>query len=185
MTIEQKSASFEFMAFIEDEGTRVFLEKFSSQVKAENCRGKVINIVSFVDYLLSELLIKFSPNKLKATKLTSDLSGCLNSIMNKANVCHMLALLTDNEFEHIKLLANVRNDFAHDWLTDFTSSQVVKRIGKLSSNSNLSSEAKFMVIGGELVTLLHHRLGYAEILNEDLPNKNMVNTASKMAPKRI
>lgn len=177
---------FQFTAHVENESSREFLEQFSDKVKEESCRGKVINIVSFVDSLLSDLLIRFSPNKEKASKLTSDLSGCLNTIMNKANICHMLSLLTDSEFEEIKLLANTRNEFAHKWLTaDFNSPEMVKRLERFFSNSDLSPQSKFMEIAGRLVTQLYHRLEYAELLNEKLPDKNLVEKISKMAPKRL
>ncbi|EGX7690657.1 hypothetical protein ABMY11_21110 [Vibrio vulnificus] len=182
---DSNSGSFEFLAFAKDEKEKLFLSEFSAQVKAENSRGKVINIVSFVDHLLAQLLVEFSPNQSKAQKLTSDLSGCLNTLMNKANMCHMLALLTDTEFEQVKFLANIRNDLAHDWRTDLTSPKLSKRIDKVSASDNGTSETKFMSICGQLVTKLHHRIEYAKILKEELPSKTLVDKISQMAPKRI
>lgn len=179
------STLFTFSAYIKNDDESRFLAEFHAQIEAETSRGKVINIASFVDYLLSQILYEFSPNRAKAQKLTSDLTGCLNTLMNKANVCHMLALLTDTEFEQIKLLANTRNDLAHDWRVNLSSPKLYKRINKDSTNDNESSEEKLISICGQLVTKLHHRIDYAKILNEELPSKDLVDKISQMSPKHI
>ncbi|MBM4910090.1 hypothetical protein [Vibrio vulnificus] len=182
---EKNISSFGFSAHVDNEEERIFLSEFMAQVTMENSRGKVINIVSFVDHLLAQVLSEFSLNKEKALKITSDLSGCLNPIMNKANVCHMLGLLTEHELKQIKAFANVRNEMAHDWRADFSSPNIAKRIQKLSSNINGSIEEQFMALSGQLVTQLHHRIGYAKTLREDLPSKSLVEKISRMATARI
>lgn len=109
------SESFGFISAPKNDEERSWQCRFISEVESETVRGAVLNITSFIDELLIRLLQSFFPNESKARDLLSSLDSCMSTLMHRANVAHALALIRDSEFEAIKVVARVRNEFAHKW----------------------------------------------------------------------
>ena len=185
------SENFGFIAAPETQLEEERLGRFILEVESETVRGMVLNITSFIDELLINLLLSYFPNRVKAEKLLlNDLGGCLGTIMDRANIAHALALITDEEFGSIKLIARVRNEFAHHWDgADFTQEKIVKLTCKLKhavfESHDASPRAKFMFITGELVQQLLRRYEYALALRDQMPNSELVGKIARLEPKRL
>ncbi len=183
--------SFGFMACPESDEEKDKLERFAEEVNEETVRGMVLNITSFIDELLVTVLHSYLPNVKKSKKLLyDDLDSCLGTLMNRANIAHSLSLITDNEFDWIKYIARIRNEFAHGWeKVSFESNEIKKLTNKLNhpnlNKYSATPRAKFMYIGGELVQHLFRRNEYARILREKLPDHELVGKISRMGPSRI
>jgi DNA-binding MltR family transcriptional regulator len=148
--------------------------RFIREVESETVRGAVLNITSFIDELLIRLLQSFFPNESKAKTLLSSLDSCMSTLMHRANVAHALALIRDNEFEAIKVVAKIRNEFAHKWdASSFESDEISKLVQKIPKQYfeglDGTNKAKFMFICSQLIQELLDRHLYASHLRKRLP----------------
>lgn len=188
---EKLSESFGFIAAPETKSEEERLGNFVREVESETVRGMVLNITSFIDEQLITLLLSYFPNQQKAEKLLlEDMGGCLGTVMDRANIAHVLALITDSEFAWIRLIARIRNEFAHHWDgADFAQTKIIKLTSKLThpvfDSHDASPRARFMFVAGELVQYLSRRNEYAIALREQMPENGLVDKIARMEPKRI
>ncbi|MDE2420923.1 MAG: hypothetical protein KGO49_07065 [Gammaproteobacteria bacterium] len=181
--------SLSFIASLESEEYNKMLSDFASAVETETERGAVLNIVSFIDERLIALLNGFFPNKLKTKALIEQLDGSpLSTLMYRAKIANVLYLITDNEYEAIKIMAMIRNEFAHNWGTAWSNSELtdnfkkaIKKLLTLSYAEELkkmyrgeiegSNKGWFFYISSKVISDLLARQSYAENLGKRLPEK--------------
>ncbi|HBO4439369.1 hypothetical protein [Pseudomonas aeruginosa] len=178
MSKPQLSEGFGFMAAPRNDEELNWQARFIKEVESETTRGAVLNIVSFVDELLIKLLRSYFPNSQHADSLLSNLDSCISSIMDRANIAYALALLKKKEYEAIKIVARVRNEFAHKWDgSGFDTGKVPKLIEKLPEDYfeqfEGSNKAKFNFVCSQLIQELLERHYYATDLNCRLPKEYM------------
>jgi hypothetical protein len=170
------SESFGFIAASRNHEETEWQARFVAEVEAETTRGAVLNIVSFIDELLIKLLSSYFPNTDHSDSLLTSLDSCLSTIMDRANIAFALALLRKKEFDSIKIVARIRNEFAHKWEgAEFDSGPVSKLIGKLPLDYfeyvDGTNKAKFNRVCSQLIQELLERRRYAKGLNSRLPKE--------------
>jgi len=168
------SKNFGFSAVSKDEEDMHWKTRFINEIEKESPRGAVLTIVSFIDELLIKLLGSYFPNKEHASKLLADLDGCLSTIMHRANIAFSLALLRKKEYEAIKVLARIRNEFAHKWDGGgFDSKEISKLVssfpGEYFKCIDGTNRAKFNCVASDIVQQLLSRSDYAVELRKKLP----------------
>lgn len=168
------SESFGFCAAPKDQEEMLWQARFINEVEKESPRGAVLTIVSFIDELLINLLGAYFPNKSRASKLLADLDGCLSTIMHRANIAFSLALLREKEYKAIKLLARIRNEFAHKWDgTSFESKEIYKLVSSFPAEYfkyfDGTNRAKFNCVASDVVQELLSRSEYASAIHKKLP----------------
>lgn len=168
------SERFGFMAAASTEEERQWHARFIKEVESETTRGAVLNITSFIDELLIKLLSSYFPNTTHAQSLLTRLDGCLSSIMNRANIAYALALLREKEFKAIKIIAQIRNEFAHKWdESTFDTGKLPDLIKKLPKEYfqyvDGSNKAKFYCVTSQIIQELLERHKYASRINNALP----------------
>lgn len=176
MTKETWSEHFGFFAAPKNEEEKIWQIRFISEVEKESPRGAVLTLVSFIDELLVKLLRSYFPNKDHASKLLTDLDGCLSTIMHRANIAFSLALLKEKEYKAIKVLARIRNEFAHKWDgTDFGNKEVSKLVKLFPAEYfeyvDGSNRAKFNCVASDVIQQLLDRSDYAVALHNKLPKE--------------
>lgn len=176
MTKQTWSEQFGFCAAPKNEEEQAWQIRFISEVEKESPRGAVLTIVSFIDELLVKLLRSYFPNKDHASKLLTALDGCLSTIMHRANIAFSLALLRDKEYKAIKVLARIRNEFAHKWDgTDFENNEVSRLVNlfpvEYFEYIDGTNRAKFNCVASDVVQQLLDRSDYAVKLRNKLPKE--------------
>ncbi|PSV49856.1 hypothetical protein [Photobacterium indicum] len=173
---QKLSESFGFIGFALSEDEMIWQGKFAKEVNNETVRGSVLNIASFIDELLSNLLKAYFPNENKAENLLSSLDGCLSTIIYKANIASALGLIKDKELDNIKHIARIRNLFAHKWDgLSFDDEDVIKSVRKLNNRVldqlEYTHKAKFNFVCGQIIQELIQRKYYAENIKKHLPKE--------------
>lgn len=170
------SESFGFMAAPRTEEEAKWQARFITEVEAETTRGAVLNIVSFIDELLIKLLSSYFPNSEHAESLLNNMDSCISSIMDRANIAYALALLRKKEFDAIKIIARIRNEFAHKWDgSGFDSGGVPKLIDKFPKEYfeyvDGTNKAKFNCVSSDIIQELLERHRYAKRIHDRLPKE--------------
>lgn len=170
------SESFGFMAAPRTEEEMEWQARFIAEVEAETTRGAVLNITSFIDELLIKLLSSYFPNSAHAESLLTNMDGCVSSIMDRANIAYALALLRKKEFNAIKIIARIRNEFAHKWDgSGFDSGGVPKLIDKFPKEYfeyvDGTNKAKFNCVTSQVIQELLERHRYAKGIHDRLPKE--------------
>lgn len=167
---------FQFFSNPETEEEKFWEQRFYDAVDSETVRGAVLNITSFIDELLIKVLGSYFPNHSHAYKLLNSMDGCMSSIMDRANVAFSLSLLREREFHAIKIIARIRNEFAHKWdNSDFESEPVTKLIRKFPSYYfdllDGTNRAKFNFVSSQIIQRLLKRHVHSAQLNALLPKE--------------
>lgn len=170
----QWSESFAFCSTLESEEDIQWQQRFIIEVEKESPRGAVLTIVSFIDELLIRVLYEYFPNKEQGKKLLGSLDGCLSTIMHRANIAYALSLLRKREYDAIKVLARIRNEFAHKWDdTHFNSPEINKLISKFPQkyfeHVDGTNRGKFNCVASQVVQELLRRIEYATAICQELP----------------
>lgn len=176
MSKQMLSEYFGFMAVSGSQEENLWLARFAQEVESETTRGRVLNLTSFIDELLIKSLKNYFPNSAHADSLLTSLEGCLSTIIYRANIAYSLSLLRKREYEAIKIIAKVRNEFAHKWDgIDFESNEVSKLIKKLPSDYfeyfDGSNKARFQFVCSQIISELLERHKYARRIKERLPRE--------------
>lgn len=170
------SESFGFAAAPRSDEERSWQIRFITEVESETTRGAVLNITSFIDELLIKLLSSYFPNTEHAESLLKNLDSCISSIMNRANIAYALALIRKKEFEAIKVIARIRNEFAHKWDgSGFDVGELPKLIAKFPKEYfeciDGSNKAKFNLVCSQIIQELLERHRFASELKARLPKE--------------
>lgn len=170
------SGQFAFVAVPRTDEEEQFYADFFASVEAETLRGKVMNITSYIDESLIHLLREFLPNTEHTNKLLTNMDSCLSSIMDRANMAYALSLLRQREFEAIRCLAKIRNEFAHNWKRkDFVADSIDKIVRKFPEHYfeffDGTNEAKYMFLSAQIIQSLMRREEYAAMLSKRLPTE--------------
>lgn len=170
------SGQFAFVAIAETDEERQFYADFYDSVESETLRGKVLNITSYIDEKLIQLLSEFFPNTAHANKLLTNMDSCISTIMDRANMAYALSLLRQREFDAIRCLAKIRNEFAHNWKQkDFEVDCIDRIIRKFPEHYfkyiDGTNEAKYMFLCAQIIQDLMHRERYAARLKKSLPTE--------------
>lgn len=178
MSKSQLAESFGFMAAPRSDEEMKWQARFINEVESETTRGAVLNMTSFIDELLIKLLRSYFPNSQHADSLLKNLDSCISSIMDRANIAYALALLKKKEFEAIKIIARIRNEFAHKWDgSGFDSGEVPKLIEKLPRDYfeyvDGSNKSKFNFVCSQIIQEFLERHYYASHLSCGLPKEYM------------
>lgn len=176
MSKSQLSESFGFVSIDSNLEEMEWKSRFIKEVEKESTRGAVLTIVSFIDELLIKVLTAFFPNKKHADKLLNNLDGCLSTIMHRANIAFTLSLLREQEYKSIRILARIRNEFAHKWDgTDFENENINKMIDSLPDDYfkylDGSNKAKFNIVSSNIIQELSKKIKYSENLCKSLPKE--------------
>ncbi|WLH11462.1 hypothetical protein PSH58_21795 [Pseudomonas hefeiensis] len=170
--------SFGFSAMPRNNEEREWQIRFITEVESETTRGAVLNITSFIDELLIKLLSSYFPNTQHADSLLKNLDSCISSIMSRAHIAYALALVRRKEFEAIKIIARIRNEFAHKWDgSGFDAGELPKLIEKLPKDYfeyvDGSNKSKFNFVCSQIIQELLERHHYASELRLRLPEEYM------------
>lgn len=170
------SGQFGFMSVARTPEEQQFYSDFYASVEAETLRGKVMNITSYIDESLIHLLSEFFPNTVHANKLLTNMDSCISTIMDRANMAYALSLLRQREFDAIRCLAKIRNEFAHNWKQkDFEVDSIDRIVRKFPEHYfkclDGTNEAKYMFLSAQIIQDLMHREEYAAQLRKVLPTE--------------
>jgi len=171
----ENSLSEDFF-FISTDKDMEWKSRFITEVNKESIRGLVLTTVSFIDELLIKILKAYFPDKDYANKLLNDLDGCLSTISYRSNICYALALIHEQEHKSIKILARIRNEFAHKWDgTNFDNECISKLVSSFSPKYFLgktgNNKAKFIRVASNTIQNLSIRIERTEKICNLLPKK--------------
>lgn len=174
MSTEKLSEGFGFFSAADNNEEAQWQSEFVSQVNSETVRGSVLNITSFIDELLIRLLMSYFPNNKKAREIFLNLDSPMATLISRANIAHALSLLRDDEITAIKIIARIRNEFAHKWESDaFERPDIIKQINKIPSRylwgHTGTGRAKFNFLSSQIIQELLDRPKYAARINQRLP----------------
>jgi hypothetical protein len=174
LSTQKLSESFGFFSASNTEDEAQWQCEFVSQVNDETVRGSVLNITSFIDELIIKLLVSYFPNKKKAEQIFLNLDSPMATLVSRANIAHALALLRDDEITAIKIIAKIRNEFAHKWESNaFERHEVIKQINKIPSRYlagfDGTGRAKFNFTSSQIIQELLERHKYAARISKHVP----------------
>lgn len=166
--------TIDFQTIPSTQENMLWQERFYSEFESETTRGKVLNITSFIDELLIKLVSAFMPNTGHTQHLLFSVNTCLSTIMDRANLLLALSILQKDEFDAIKMITRIRNEFAHRWdQSSFDTDAMNKHIKKMPkhylADYEGSNQAKFHYVCTCVVEALMARQPYATKLGEQLP----------------
>ncbi|MEL7104400.1 MAG: hypothetical protein AAGM21_00660 [Pseudomonadota bacterium] len=95
------------------------MERFWKDLDGESDRGMVLVAGCYFDDLLKDCLVSYFVETKEAVRLLDELGG-LASFSARNRCCLALRIINQEEFQTLKLLARVRNRFAHNLRADFT-----------------------------------------------------------------
>jgi DNA-binding MltR family transcriptional regulator len=107
--------------FTADQLNRTFEEVFK-----QTDRASAIVSSALLEELLERLVLAFLMDHQAAKRDLFDGMTPLSTMSAKINLAYYLGLLEQNEFEDLKLIKNIRNDFAHSFETINFETQRIK-----------------------------------------------------------
>jgi DNA-binding MltR family transcriptional regulator len=157
--------------FTGDQLNRTFDEVFK-----QTDRASAIVSSSLLEELLERLILAFLLDNEKAKKDLFDGMAPLATMSAKINIANHLGLINKNEYEDLKIIKNIRNDFAHSFETINFETQRIKdkciRLKTLTStnppkdamDSIKNTKTFFQINTTLLASLLHYHLSQVEHL---------------------
>lgn len=124
---------------------------------------------AFLDTLLSELLVNFLVEDEKEVKRLMQPEGPIGTFGAKVSTCYCLGLIGETIKSDLRLVAKVRNRFAHDLHADFSDLQISGWCNSLRWHresiaeppAGVSARDLFQVGVNQLVSHLHGLVGLA------------------------
>ncbi|MEL3892536.1 MltR family transcriptional regulator [Ferrovibrio sp. MS7] len=98
----------------------------------ESDRGKVLVIIASIDETLRQMVLAHLIDAEESQKIVG-IDGALGPLVARARMCYALGFISKCEYEEIKTLAKIRNEFAHKPDCSFDEPAVVKLCSKLST----------------------------------------------------
>jgi hypothetical protein len=121
------------------------MERFVADLDKESDRGAVLSCLAYFDSLLARCLeAYFCQTDQKNTLLTPN--GILGSFEAKNQLCLSLRIINGSQFKTLKLMARIRNRFAHNVLIDFHDATIGDRVSEMSKVFYADNP---YVVGGE------------------------------------
>jgi mannitol operon repressor len=102
----------------------------------ESARGRVLISTSFMEQQLKDILQAFMIENDGAASLFEAGNPPLGTFSARIGACFALGLISETEHHDLTLIRKIRNDFAHDIHTDFSTQSVVDRCKLLQSKAH-------------------------------------------------
>ena len=99
------------------------MERFWHDLDEESDRGMVLSAVAYFEKLLGDCLASYLKDIGPTRELRSS-SRELGTFSARNKFCLALRIITDQEYQTLKIMASIRNDFAHKVLTHFADPSV-------------------------------------------------------------
>lgn len=96
-------------------------------LREESDRGKVLISTGFIEDQLKNVLLAFMLESSQAEELVSSTNAPLGTLSAKISSCYVLGLVSEVEHHDLTLIRRIRNDFAHNLHTSFTTQSVIDR----------------------------------------------------------
>jgi hypothetical protein len=138
-----------------------FLEEFNKETE----RGAALSAAAFIDALLERILAAFLISNDSGFDLISG-NGPLRDFAAKAQACHAMGLISEEEFKECGLIRKVRNEFAHKVKMSFDNDKVkglcssMKYAAKPYRHVTVSTRGKFTTAAVGLILNLTNRPHY-------------------------
>lgn len=108
------------------------LSEFLNEFNKESDRGAALNAASVLDDWLEKILFEFFAENKSSKNLLNGFNAPLGTFSAKIAAVHALGLIQDNEFEEIKIIRKIRNEFGHTWKgLSFESEVIVNLVNNL------------------------------------------------------
>lgn len=104
---------------------------FQDILNNESHRGQVLTCSGFLEQQLRNILDAFMISECKSSDLLDGPNSPFGTFSARTSTCHALGLISDIEFHDLKLIRQIRNDFAHDFKVTFDTQSVVSRCATL------------------------------------------------------
>jgi DNA-binding MltR family transcriptional regulator len=107
------------------------MEQFWSDLDKESDRGMVLSAVAYFDKVLEDCLRGYFRSCKQSDELLSSTREIGTfSVRNK--LCYSLRLVSLQEYSVLKLMANIRNEFAHSVLSKFEDAKIASRTHEMA-----------------------------------------------------
>lgn len=151
---------------------REMLFEFAKLFDYGEASDRAIAIVgpAFLDTLITDILVNFLIDDEKEVQRLTQPEGPLGNFGAKVSACYCLGLIGETIKSDLRLLAKVRNRFAHDLRADFSDEQIKNWCGALRWHkeslmceppSTATARDLFQVGVNQLVSHLHALPGVA------------------------
>lgn len=159
-----------------DKFTGEQLNRTFDEVFKQTDRASAIVSSSLLEELLERLILAFLIDNEKTKNNLFDGMAPLSTMSAKINVAYHLGLINKNEYEDLKIIKNIRNDFAHSFETINFETQRIKnkciRLKVLTStnppkdamDSIKNTKTFFQINTTLLASLLYYHLSQTEHL---------------------
>jgi DNA-binding MltR family transcriptional regulator len=119
------------------------LNRFLSLVGAQDDRGMVLSLSTFIEDTLGRLLMAYFRD-CKATKeLVEGFSAPLGTFGSRTKAAYAFGLVTEEQYRDMEILRKVRNQFAHNWEgVSLSRNDIHALIGQLSGYTVNQKEIK-------------------------------------------
>ena len=116
-------------------------KSFENEFQNESDRAAAILGASLLEVRLEECIKEFLIND---KEVQNFLNGYLRNIKSRASLAFCLGLISKNQLKDIEIVAEIRNDFAHNLQgLDFNDSTISKKCRELNSPREIISEKFF------------------------------------------
>ncbi len=118
-------------------------------LNSESDRGRVLISTGFLEEQLKEVLLAFMIEGSTVEDLIDGGNAPLGTFSSRIAACYGLGLISQDEYDDLTLIRKIRNDFAHDIRTNFSTPSVVSRCDALKGKAGDYTKPE-----GAVVTML-------------------------------
>ena len=105
---------------------------FLDDLNKESARGAVLIAVSYLEGQLKSIIAAYLSPGRAAEILLDDVNGPLGTFGARSHAAAALGLITDREYQELKRLGKIRNEFAHRHRATFSDRTIIDRCRNLT-----------------------------------------------------
>ena len=122
---------------------------FLNDLNKESERGAVLISVSYLEGQLRDILAAYLGPGKAAESLLNEFNGPLGTFGARSAAAAALGLITDGEYQELKRLGKIRNEFAHRHSTNFSDQKIIDRCHTLTFSAKdylITLESKWHLV---------------------------------------
>lgn len=127
------------------------LVEFLAFLEKESPRGQVLISTGFIEEQLKDTLLAFMRKNREALELVDGANAPLGTLSARISACFVLGLISDDEHHDLDLVRRIRNQFAHDIETTFSTPGIVSRCGllRLKAQDYTSTDGQKIIVAAQ------------------------------------
>ena len=132
---------------------------FLDDLNKESERGAVLISVSYLEGQLKSIIAAYLRSGKATEKLLDDFNGPLGTFGARSHAAAALELITDREYQELKRLGKIRNEFAHRHRATFSDRSIIDRCRNLTFSAkdygDVGADARGQFTTAAVALILH------------------------------